>query len=97
MVVCLVLAGACGRHEDAPRTPKGAPVRVDGSSTVYLVSRIVAEEAEKQSVAAAGVDESGATGGFKKFCANASDVSGASRPIQQSELDMDKLLETEER
>lgn len=62
-------------------------MRVDGSSTVFLVSKIVAEEAEKQGVASAIVAESGTTGGFKKFCANEIDVSGASRPIQQSEID----------
>jgi phosphate transport system substrate-binding protein len=87
IAVCLLLGGARGRHEDAPPAPKGAPVRVDGSSTVYLVSKIVSEEAEKQGIASATVDESGTTGGFKKFCVNAIDVSGASRPIQQSEID----------
>jgi phosphate transport system substrate-binding protein len=60
---------------------------VDGSSTVYLVSKIVAEEADKQGVASATVAESGTTGGFKKFCADEIDISGASRPIQQAEID----------
>ncbi len=63
------------------------PVRVDGSSTVYLVSKIVSDEATKQGLVAAKVDESGTTGGFKKFCAGRIDISGASRPIQQSEMD----------
>ncbi len=51
------------------------------------MSKIVSEEAEKQGIASATVNESGTTGGFKKLCANEIDVSGASRPIQQSELD----------
>lgn len=67
--------------------PKGAPVRVDGSSTVYLVSKIVSEEAARQGIASATVEESGTTGGFKKFCAGEADVAGASRPIQQSEIE----------
>lgn len=78
---------ACGKQDEAPPAPKGAPVRVDGSSTVFLVSKIVSEEATKQGIASATVNESGTTGGFKKFCAGEIDVTGASRPIQQSEID----------
>lgn len=85
-VLVLVLS-ACSKQEEAAPPPKGAPVRVDGSSTVFLVSKIVAEEATKQGIAPAAVNESGTTGGFKKFCAGEIDVAGASRPIQQSEID----------
>ena len=86
---CLaLLLTSCGKQDtgDPPAAPKGAPVRVDGSSTVYLVSKIVSEEAAKQSIAS-DVKESGTTGGFKKLCAGKIDVTGASRPIQQTEID----------
>ena len=86
-MVPFLLASACGHHEDEPPAPAGTPVRVDGSSTVYLVSKIVAEESQRQGLATATVNESGTTGGFKKFCAGETDVSGASRPIQQAEMD----------
>lgn len=78
---------ACSKQgADAP-PPTGAPIRVDGSSTVFLVSKIVAEEATKKGMVSATVKESGTTGGFKKFCAGEIDITGASRPIQQSEMD----------
>ena len=83
----MLIAGACGRTDDGPPAAIGPPVRVDGSSTVYLVSKVMADEAEKQGLAKATVNESGTTGGFRKFCAGEIEVAGASRPIQQSELD----------
>ncbi len=86
-VAVLLLVIGCGKHEDEPAQPKGAPVRVDGSSTVYLVSSIVAEEAAKQGIASAAVNESGTTAGFKKLCAGEIDIAGASRAIQQTEID----------
>jgi phosphate transport system substrate-binding protein len=82
----LLLCG-CSKHEEEAPPPKAAPVRVDGSSTVYLISKIVSEEAAKQGIVTATVNESGTTGGFKKFCAGEIDISGASRPIQQAEID----------
>jgi phosphate transport system substrate-binding protein len=89
MFSCLVaLEGACSKPQDHEARPAiGPPVRVDGSSTVYLVSKAVAEEVEKQGTATAVVSESGTTAGFKKLCAGQIDVSGASRPIERIEID----------
>lgn len=83
----LLMFAACGKQEPSVAEPSGAPVRVDGSSTVYLVSSIVAEEAKRQQIATAVVSESGTTAGFKKLCAGEVDVAGASRAIQRSEID----------
>lgn len=85
MAVWWVLIVACGRREAAP--PAGAPVRVDGSSTVYLISKIVGEEAGKQGLATADVRASGTTAGFQRLCKGEIDIADASRPIQQVELD----------
>jgi phosphate transport system substrate-binding protein len=89
-VAVVLLFVGCGKQSDGePVTavPANAePVRVDGSSTVYLVSKAVAEETGKTGLRAV-VNESGTTGGFKKFCHGDIDVSGASRPIEQSEID----------
>jgi phosphate transport system substrate-binding protein len=82
-------ASACARSGggDASRPFAAAtPVRVDGSSTVYPVSAAVADEVAKDGVRAT-VRSSGTTAGFKTFCRGETDVSDASRPIDQSELD----------
>jgi len=65
-------------------------VRIDGSSTVFPVSEAVAEEFTKNRDFArvrVTVGVSGTGGGFKKFCAGETDISDASRPIKQSEID----------
>ncbi|NET33091.1 MAG: PstS family phosphate ABC transporter substrate-binding protein, partial [Cyanothece sp. SIO1E1] len=64
-------------------------VLIDGSSTVFPISEAMAEEFQ---VANPGVrltvGVSGSGGGFKKFCAGETDISNASRPIKQSEIDL---------
>jgi len=62
-------------------------VSIDGSSTVYLISEAVAEEfgAEHKTKVTIGV--SGTGGGFKKFCAGETAITGASRPIKASEVE----------
>ncbi|MEM9154554.1 MAG: PstS family phosphate ABC transporter substrate-binding protein [Cyanobacteria bacterium P01_F01_bin.33] len=64
-------------------------VIVDGSSTVAPISIAAAEtfQGENSGVNIA-VGTSGSGGGFKKFCAGETDVSNASRPIKQSEIDV---------
>ncbi len=63
-------------------------VAIDGSSTVFPVTEAVAEEF--RSVAPdvrVTVGVSGTGGGFEKFCNAETDISDASRPIKQSEID----------
>jgi phosphate transport system substrate-binding protein len=58
-------------------------VTIDGSSTVYPITELVAEEFQ---LANPGVQVpvafSGTGGGFIKFCAGETDINGASRPIK---------------
>jgi phosphate transport system substrate-binding protein len=58
-------------------------ITIDGSSTVYPITELVAEEFQ---LANSGVQVpvafSGTGGGFKKFCAGETDVNDASRPIK---------------
>ncbi len=64
-------------------------VLVDGSSTVFPVSEAMAEEfGAVNPDAAVTVGVSGTGGGFKKFCAGETDITGASRPITQTEIDL---------
>jgi phosphate transport system substrate-binding protein len=66
-------------------------VKVDGSSTVFPISEAMAEEFMKEnSGVKVTVGVSGTGGGFKKFCAGETDISNASRPIKQEEIDLCK-------
>ncbi|MCA9673886.1 MAG: phosphate ABC transporter substrate-binding protein PstS family protein [Kofleriaceae bacterium] len=65
----------------------GGIVKVDGSSTVFLISQAVAEEFQRAGKGDVTVGASGTGGGFKKFCRGELDVSGASRPIKTEEAE----------
>jgi phosphate transport system substrate-binding protein len=62
-------------------------VTIDGSSTVLPVSTVLADafHASHPKVEIS-VHESGTAGGFRKFCAGEIDITGASRPINASEI-----------
>ncbi|HEY0010189.1 MAG TPA: substrate-binding domain-containing protein, partial [Tepidisphaeraceae bacterium] len=64
-------------------------VLIDGSSTVYPITEAVAEEFGKLKKGAVQVTVgiSGTGGGFKKFVRGETDISNASRPILQKEID----------
>uniref|UniRef100_UPI0030DDA8C5 PstS family phosphate ABC transporter substrate-binding protein n=1 Tax=Oculatella sp. LEGE 06141 TaxID=1828648 RepID=UPI0030DDA8C5 len=61
-------------------------IAVDGSSTVFPVSEAMAEEfMAANSGVQVTVGSSGTGGGFEKFCRGETQVSNASRPIEQDE------------
>src|SRR5688500_11399898 len=63
-------------------------IRIDGSSTVYPITEAVAEEFQKEAKGTkVTVGISGTGGGFKKFTRGETDISNASRPILQKEID----------
>ena len=64
-------------------------VKIDGSSTVFPVTEAVAEDFQKakKNQIKVTVGISGTGGGFKKFCRDEIDISGASRPILKKEMD----------
>jgi phosphate transport system substrate-binding protein len=63
-------------------------IKVDGSSTVYPITEAVAEAYGKESKdVKVTVGISGTGGGFKKFVRGETDLSNASRPILQKEMD----------
>ncbi len=65
-------------------------IKIDGSSTVYPITEAMAEEFQKAQKVKVTVGESGTGGGFKKFCRGETDISDASRPITQKEMDICK-------
>ena len=65
-------------------------ISIDGSSTVFPITEAMAEEF---SILADGdvrvtVGVSGTGGGFKRFCAGETDISDASRPVKDSEVEL---------
>jgi len=86
-VAAAVLLSACGG--DAGNAGSGSlsgSVSIDGSSTVFPVAEAVAEEFQiaNQNVRVT-VGVSGTGGGFQRFCGGETDISNASRPIDDDE------------
>lgn len=70
----------CANRKDA--------IKVDGSSTVYVISEAIAEEYQKHKTAKVSIGISGTGGGFKKFCGKRIDIIGASRSITNTEKEL---------
>ena len=83
----LVFAGGCGGSSSPDGAAPVGDIRVDGSSTVFVLSEAVAEEfTNAGNRARVTVGQSGTGGGFQKFCRGETDISDASRPIRPTEL-----------
>ncbi|MBY0572696.1 MAG: PstS family phosphate ABC transporter substrate-binding protein [Undibacterium sp.] len=71
----------------SPHSGAQSVIKVDGSSTVFLMTEVVAESfRDKNSNVKVTLGFAGTGGGFKKFCKGETDISGASRPILKSEM-----------
>jgi phosphate transport system substrate-binding protein len=86
----LAVALAFVACESGPKgdAPKSSIIAIDGSSTVFPITEAVAEEFQKVNPARVTIGVSGTGGGFKKFCKGETAVSGASRPIKPTEVEM---------
>ena len=92
VALALTLA-ACGGGDAGETSGSGGEssasgsVAVDGSSTVYPMS-VAAQEllSEENPDVQVTVGESGTGGGFEAFCAGDTDISDASRPIEEDEI-----------
>ncbi|MEO0648872.1 MAG: PstS family phosphate ABC transporter substrate-binding protein [Cyanobacteria bacterium J06650_10] len=93
------LAASCSQPSTTPLTDSApvdleaislsGPLNVDGSSTVYPITLEMAQRFQRENTSSPEISVafSGTSGGFKKFCAGESDISNASRPITQAEMD----------
>ena len=63
-------------------------IAIDGSSTVFPITEAVAEEFQATGQARITVGVSGTGGGFQKFCSGETAITGASRPIKPTELEL---------
>ena len=89
LTVALALtAAACGNGGSGDTEELSGTIKVDGSSTVAPLSEAAAElfQADHSGVRVT-VGTSGTGGGFEKFCNGETDISDASRPIKQEEID----------
>lgn len=89
LLKALTIAGVLSTTLSVANTAFAAEkiIKIDGSSTVYPITEAVAEEFQKEKKVKVTVGESGTGGGFKKFCRGETDISNASRPIAQKEMD----------
>lgn len=84
----------CGGTAATTNTTEGTAelsgsIAIDGSSTVAPITEAIAEEFGKQhSGVRVTVGTSGTGGGFKKFLNKETDMSNASRPIKESEVEL---------
>lgn len=79
LVASMMLAG-CGGDT-------GQTVRVDGSSTVFPISRAAVTDYQEETPGARVIaGNSGTSAGFQRFFRGETDVTGASRPIREDEL-----------
>lgn len=68
------------------QSQEGKVIKIDGSSTVYPITEVIAEDFQKANPGTkVTVGISGTGGGFKKFCAGETDISNASRKIKKEE------------
>jgi len=81
-----LLAAACGGAGGGADGLSGR-ISIDGSSTVFPITQAAAEEfMGEHSGVQVTVGISGTGGGFQKFCNGETDISNASRPIKESEM-----------
>ena len=93
------VVAACGDDDEGGSSASGTSseessteelsgeIRIDGSSTVFPFAQAAAELFnEEQPNVQIAVGQSGTGGGFEKFCAGETDISDASRPIEDDEV-----------
>jgi phosphate transport system substrate-binding protein len=85
--LALVLSACGGQSNGASAEDVSGSVKVDGSSTVFPLSDAAAELLAGENPAIqVTVGEAGTGGGFEVFCQDQTDVSDASRPIEEDEV-----------
>jgi phosphate transport system substrate-binding protein len=85
IAVLAMALSACGGQSSGSEGASGS-VSVDGSSTVYPLSNASAELLNEENPdVRVTVGEAGTGGGFEVFCAGKTDISDASRPIEDDE------------
>ncbi len=79
-----------GVASEEGKSASNSVIAIDGSSTVFPISEAIAEEFRGTNAARVTIGVSGTGGGFKKFCKGETAITGASRPIKPTEVEMCK-------
>jgi phosphate transport system substrate-binding protein len=79
------VAAGCGDDDDGNGGDGGEAITADGSSTVGPFVTAAAEDFREETGVDVTVGISGTGGGFTRFCAGETDLSNASRPIDEEE------------
>ncbi len=91
LVGCSKPSSTGQKTEGAAKQSLSGTILVDGSSTVFPITEAVAEEFQKAYKGVrVTVGISGTGGGFKKFGSGETDLTGASRPIRPTEVELCK-------
>jgi phosphate transport system substrate-binding protein len=88
IAVLAITLAACGGADagESDADAASGTVAVDGSSTVFPMSNAAYELLNEENPdVKVTVGQAGTGGGFEKFCAGATDISDASRPIKEDE------------
>lgn len=87
LLAVTLLAAACSEPVSNGDGDLSGSVRADGSSTVAPLTEAAAELFQQEFPGVrVTVGTSGTSGGFEKFCRGESEISNASRPIKESEI-----------
>jgi len=92
IILVAVIALSCGENKKSSESSNSemlsGTIQVDGSSTVFPVTEAVAEEYRtEQPDVKVTIGVSGTGGGFKKFSRGETNISNASRPIKDIEIE----------
>ncbi|HEX7013371.1 MAG TPA: PstS family phosphate ABC transporter substrate-binding protein [Steroidobacteraceae bacterium] len=81
--------GLLGAFATTERAQAQSIIKIDGSSTVFPIAEAVAEEFQiaQRGKVRVTVGIAGTGGGFKRFCRGETDISNASRPILEEEME----------
>ena len=88
LLVLLSFGLGCGVRHHREQSPSGTTcIRMTGSSTLYPLSVLVAEQFEGQHPGVrVEVVSTGSGAGFRDLCARQADIVNASRPVRKTEL-----------
>jgi phosphate transport system substrate-binding protein len=87
-IIAFTVLGMLIGFVDAASIASAGTIKIDGSSTLYPITQVVAEnfKVRQKGATRVSIDESGTGAGFARFCRGEIDIANASRPIGKKEI-----------